>query len=226
MLQRSSPWLLVISALFVTCLITANIIAVKLGTIGPLIVPVAIVVFPLSYLFGDVLTEVYGYATTRRIIWMGFACNLIAVVAITLGGVIPAAPYWHSQQAYETILGASPRILAASFIAYLVGEFTNSFILAKLKIITKGRWLWTRTISSTAIGQGFDSLIFITLAFSGTVPLAVVVQAILSQWIAKSLYEVAATPLTYIIVNALKRAEGCDTFDYQTNFNPLAVSDI
>lgn len=215
-----------ISTLFVTCLITANIIAVKLGAIGPLTVPVAIVVFPLSYLFGDVLTEVYGYATTRRVIWLGFTCNLVAVIAITLGGIIPAAPYWHNQQAYEIILGATPRILVASFIAYLVGEFINSFVLAKLKIATKGRWLWTRTISSTTIGQWFDSLIFITLAFSGTIPLSVIIQTAFSQWIVKSLYEVAATPLTYIVVNALKRAEGCDTFDYQTNFSPLAVSDI
>ena len=135
-----------------------------------LVLPAAIVIFPISYIFGDVLTEVYGYRQARRVIWLGFGCNLIAVVAIWLGQVLPAASFWDGQAAYERILGYTPRLLIASFLAYLVGEFANSFVLAKMKIVTNGRWLWTRTIGSTLVGQGLDSLVFITLAFVGTIP--------------------------------------------------------
>jgi uncharacterized integral membrane protein (TIGR00697 family) len=220
-----SPYLLGVAALFVTCLITANITAVKLIAAGPFIVPAGIVIFPLSYLFGDVLTEVYGYAVTRRIIWLGFCCNLLAVAAIALAGAAPAAPFWHDQRAYDSILGATPRLLAASFLAYLAGEFCNSFVLAKLKILTKGRWLWSRTLGSTIVGQGIDSSIFVTVAFLGAMSGADLGITILSQWLLKSLYEAVATPLTYLIVNHLKRVEGLDTYDYDTNFSPLAVAD-
>lgn len=222
---RSSPYLLALTALFVTCLITANILAVKLVAVGALIVPAGIVIFPLSYLFGDVLTEVYGYATTRRVIWLGFACNLVAVIAIAIAGAAPAAPFWHGQAAYDSILGGTPRLLAASFVAYLLGEFCNSFVLAKLKIATQGRWLWTRTIGSTVVGQGLDSAAFVTIAFIGMLTTGNLVTTILSQWVIKTIYEVVATPLTYAVVNHLKRVEGLDTYDYHTNFSPLAVAD-
>ncbi len=175
----------------------------------------------LSYLFGDVLTEVYGYAAARRVIWLGFACNLLAVIAIYLGGLAPAAPFWKQQAAYDAILGFTPRLLLASFIAYLVGEFTNSFVLAKLKIATRGRWLWTRTIGSTLVGEGIDTLIFISIAFWGIVPLQVMLTLILTQWIFKVLYEVVATPFTYLVVGFLKRREELDTYDYHTNFSPI-----
>jgi len=218
---KVSFWFVVIASLFVTCLITANIIAVKLISLFGFPVPAGIIIFPLSYLFGDILTEVYGYAATRYVIWLGFLCNLLAVIAIVLGGLAPAAPFWHDQAAYDTILGFTPRLLLASFIAYLVGEFTNSFVLAKLKITTKGRWLWTRTIGSTLIGEGFDTLIFISIAFWGIIPLSLMLTAILTQWVFKVLYEVVATPFTYLVVGFLKRREGIDTYDYRTNFNPL-----
>jgi queuosine precursor transporter len=222
---RSSPYLLVLTALFVTCLITANILAVKLVAAGPLIVPAGLVIFPLSYLFGDVLTEVYGYAVTRRVIWLGFSCNLLTVVAIAIAGALPAAAFWQHQAAYDTILGGTPRLLAASFAAYLLGEFCNSYVLAKLKIATRGRWLWTRTIGSTVVGQGLDSAVFVSLAFLGTLATGDLVTTILSQWLIKTVYEVVATPLTYAIVSHLKRVEGVDTYDYHTNFSPLAVAD-
>jgi uncharacterized integral membrane protein (TIGR00697 family) len=218
---KVSSWFVVIAAVFVTCLITANIIAVKFILFLGFLVPAGIIVFPLSYLFGDVLTEVYGYAAARRVIWLGFACNLLAVIAIYIGGIAPAAPFWQNQAAYNAILGSTPRLLLASFIAYLAGEFTNSFVLAKLKIATKGRWLWTRTIGSTLIGEGIDTLIFISVAFLGIIPSASLVQAILTQWIFKVVYEVVATPLTYLIVSFLKRKEGVDTYDYDTNFSPV-----
>src|SRR5215470_7515965 len=216
---KVSFWYVAIASVFVTCLITANIIAVKLISPFGFLVPAAIIVFPLSYLFGDVLTEVYGYGAARRVIWLGFACNLLAVIAFYLGGLIPAAPIWHQQAAYDTILGFTPRLLLASFTAYLVGEFVNSFVLAKLKIATKGRWLWTRTIGSTLLGEGFDTIIFVTIAFWGTIPPQLILTAILTQWIFKVVYEVVATPLTYVVVRFLKRQEGIDVYDADTNFN-------
>jgi len=220
-----SQWFVLVTAIFITCLITANITAVKLVGVFGLVLPAAIIIFPLSYIFGDILTEVYGYRQARRVIWLGFFCNLIAVVAIWVGQVLPAASFWDGQAAYERILGYTPRLLVASFLAYLVGEFANSFVLAKMKIATEGRWLWTRTIGSTLVGQGLDSLVFITLAFMGTIPLGGLTSAIVTQWLAKSVYEAAVTPLTYGVVNFLKRQEGLDVYDYETRFNPLLITE-
>lgn len=220
-----SPWFVVVTAVFITCLLIANIIAVKLVVIVGLILPAAVIVFPISYICGDVLTEVYGYRRARQVIWLGFACNVLAVVAIWLGQKLPGASVWEGQAAYERILGFTPRLLVASFCAYLVGEFVNAFVLARMKVLTGGRMLWTRTIGSTVIGQGLDSLIFITLAFVGILPYAALVSAIVSQWLFKVLYETLATPLTYLVVNFLKRQEGIDTFDPDVSFNPLALNE-
>lgn len=211
------------AALFVTCLLTANVIAAKLVIIAGVVLPAGIVVFPLSYVLADVLTEVWGYAAARRVIWLGFACNVVMVAAVWVGGEIPAAPFWKGQAAYEEVLGQAPRILLASFVAYLVGEFTNAFVLARLKIATAGRWLWMRTIGSTVIGQAVDSLVFVGLAFGGIVPAGVLAGVMAAQWVAKVLYEAAATPLTYAAVGWLKSREGVDTFDDQTDFNPLRL---
>jgi len=216
-----SIWFVFIVAIFITCLITANIAAVKLVEVFGFVLPAGTIIFPISYIFGDVLTEVYGYRQARRVIWLGFLCNFIVVVALWIGQVLPPASFWDGQKAYERILGYTPRLLVASFLAYLVGEFANSFVLAKMKIATKGRWLWTRTIGSTVVGEGLDSLVFMTLAFVGTIPIAALLSAILTQWLVKSFYEAAVTPLTYIVVNFLKRKEGMDLFDYDTKFNPL-----
>ncbi len=222
---RYSQWFVLVTAVFITCLITANIIAVKLVNVFGLVLPAAVIIFPVSYIFGDVLTEVYGYRQARRVIWLGFFCNLIAVIAIWAGQVLPAASFWDGQTAYERILGYTPRLLIASFLAYLVGEFANSFVLAKMKIATRGRWLWMRTIGSTLVGEGLDSLVFITLAFAGTIPLSGLASAIVTQWLAKTVYEAAVTPLTYRIVNFLKRREGVDVYDYETRFNPLVIGE-
>ncbi len=222
--MKVSSWFVVIAAVFVTCLITANIIAVKIIYLFGFLVPAGIIVFPLSYLFGDVLTEVYGYAAARRVIWLGFFCNLLAVIAFLIAGIVPAAPFWHNQAAYNAILGFTPRLLLASFTAYLVGEFTNSFVLAKLKIATRGRWLWTRTIGSTFVGEGLDTLIFISIAFWGIIPPQFMLTTMLTQWLFKVLYEVIATPFTYFVVGFLKRRENLDTYDYRTNFSPLLFS--
>ena len=216
-----SVWFVFVVAIFITCLITANIAAVKLIEVFRFVLPAGTIIFPISYIFGDVLTEVYGYRQARRVIWLGFFCNFIVVVALWIGQVLPPASFWDGQKAYERILGYTPRLLVASFLAYLVGEFANSFVLAKMKIATKGRWLWTRTIGSTLVGEGFDSLVFMTLAFAGTMPAGALLSAILTQWLVKSAYEAVVTPLTYIVVNFLKRKEGLDVFDYDTRFNPL-----
>jgi len=213
----------IVVALFVTCLITANIIIAKQISIGGIILPAAIIIFPLSYIIGDVLTEVYGYQQARRVIWLGFLCNLITVAAIWIAQKLPPAPVFEAQGAYERILGSTPRFLLASFLAYLAGEFTNSFVMAKMKIITKGRWLWTRTVGSTLVGQGVDTVVVLTIAFLGVLPLSVLGIMILSHWLVKTIYEIAATPLTYVVVGYLKRKEGIDTYDYGVDFNPLRV---
>lgn len=209
------------TALFVTCLLTANTTAAKLVTIGGVTLTAGIVIFPISYILGDVLTEVWGYAAARRVIWLGFACNALMVAAVWVGGELSPAPFWKGQAAYQEILGQTPRILAASFLAYLVGEFANSYVLAKLKIVTSGRWLWVRTIGSTIVGEGLDSGLFVALAFGGLVPAGALLGIVLGQWWVKVAYEAAATPLTYAAVAWLKSREQVDTFDYETDFNPL-----
>ncbi len=218
-----SSWFVLLVALSVTTIVTSNVIGSKLVRLGEYVLPAGILIFPLSYIIGDVLTEVYGYRSARRVIWLGFFCNLLAVAAIWAAGALPPAAVWTHQRAYEEILGYTPRLVAASFVAYLLGEFTNSFVLARLKILTRGRWLWTRTIGSTIVGQGFDSLVFVGIAFAGTVPPRLLLSIALTQWVAKCVYEALLTPVTYFVVNFLKKHEGVDTYDYATSFNPLSL---
>ena len=219
--MSGSLYFLVIVGLFVMALVVSNIIAVKLVEVGGRVFDAGTLLFPLTYLIGDVLTEVYGYRRARIVIWIGFLANLVAVGSIQIAIYLPAADFWAGNQgAYETVLGTTWRLFLGSLAAYLVGEFSNSFILAKLKIATEGRWLWTRTISSTIVGEGLDSVIFSTIAFAGTgVPLT---NQIVTIWVIKVAWEAAATPLTYLVVNFLKRREGVDVYDVDTDFNPLA----
>jgi len=223
MKSQYSLWFVMVVAVFVSALITANIIAVKVIDIFGFVLPAAVIVFPLSYIFGDILTEVYGYSQARRVIWIGFLCNGLVVGAIWVAQILPPASFWDGQSAYEQILGVTPRLLVASFLAYLVGEFANAFVFARMKIATNGRWLWTRTIGSTLVGQGLDSLVFITVAFWGVTPLNALPSIIVTQWLAKTAYEALVTPLTYLIVTFLKRQEGLDVFDRETHFNPFRV---
>jgi uncharacterized integral membrane protein (TIGR00697 family) len=220
----------IVIAVFVTTLIVSNIIAVKLISVFGRTLPAAVILFPIAYIFGDILTEVYGYARARQAIWIGFACNLLAVLAIWLAGSLPADALWNAgiyntpdeaATAYNAILGFTPRLLLASFIAYLAGEFLNALVLAKLKIATQGKYLWVRTIASTIVGQGVDSAVFISIAFTGILPLEILGSAIVNQWIFKSLYEALATPLTYVVVDKLKQVEGEDFYDLETDFNPI-----
>jgi uncharacterized integral membrane protein (TIGR00697 family) len=224
-------WYTLVVALFTTSLVVSNIIAVKLIALGTVVVPAAVILFPVAYIFGDVLTEVYGFERARQAIWIGFACNLVAVVAISVAGALPPAAFWtanafgdavEADRAFGAILGFAPRLLVASFLAYLCGEFVNAYVLARLKVRTAGRHLWVRTITSTALGQGVDSAVFIAVAFWGLVP--ALGPLILAQWAVKTVYEVVATPLTYAVVGALKRSEGVDVFDVRANFSPWRFS--
>jgi uncharacterized integral membrane protein (TIGR00697 family) len=219
--MKASPLFVAVAAFFVTALVVSNIIAVKLVEISGQVFPAGLVIFPLAYLLGDVLTEVYGFRAARAVIWLGFACNLVALGAIQAAIHLPAAGFWENQEAYETTLGTTWRIFLASLAAYLVGELANSAVLARMKVATKGRWLWSRTIGSTVVGEGLDSLIFVTIAFAGTG--AGLANPIVTTWLIKVGYETAATPLTYAIVNFLKRREGIDVFDADTRLTPLPL---
>lgn len=240
---RFSPFFVVTACLFVTCLIMANILsgaklfAVPLdlfhwfGNDGNIVIDGGTLIFPIAYIVSDVLTEVYGYRMARVVIWLGFLCNLIAIGAIYLLSQLPDALGPEHQAAYATIFGLSWKILLASFTAYLIGEFANSFVLAKMKIWTRGRHLWARTIGSTLVGEGLDSVIFGVIAFSAllgtdvlTLTGGALVGYILSQWLLKTLYEVIATPLTYVVIGKLKQVEQSDAYDYHTDFNPFKLS--
>lgn len=224
--RAPSPLLLVVAALFVATLVTSNIIAVKVASVGPLTVPAAIVIFPLAYLFGDVLTEVWGYSVARAVIWSGFLANIVVVLFIAAAVAIPADSHYPDQAAYARVLGQTPRLVLASLVAYLIGEFLNAFVLARLKVATNGRFLWVRTIGSTLIGQGVDSFVFVSLAFAGVQPYSLLLVIIRDLWLVKVAYEVAATPLTYAIVTALKRIEGVDAFDRTTRFSPIPLAQL
>lgn len=215
-----SPLFVAVAAFFVTALVVSNIIAVKLVEISGQIFPAGLVIFPLAYLLGDVLTEVYGFRAARAVIWLGFACNLVAIGAIQAAIHLPAAGFWEdNQDAYDLTLGTTWRIFVASLAAYLVGEFANATVLARMKVATRGRFLWTRTIGSTIVGEGLDSLIFITVAFAGTG--AGLLNPIVTTWLIKIGWETAATPFTYALVNFLKRREGVDVFDRETRLSPI-----
>lgn len=204
-------------------LLISNLIGQKICAFGQLRVSGAQLLFPITYIFGDVFTEVYGYAASRRAIWIGFfASGLMAVMGV-VAVALPPAPEWRNQEAFATVFDFVPRLVIASLVAFWCGEFANSFVMAKMKIWTSGRMLWTRTVGSTVVGQAVDTLVVMVVAFAGTVSLKVIVNVIISGYLFKVGYEVLATPLTYLVVNALKRAEGMDPFDYGTRFNPFAT---
>jgi queuosine precursor transporter len=223
--QEISPIFLLLTCLFVTCLLISNIIAGKIAQFFGQPLPAAVIVFPLAYIFGDVLTEVYGYERARLVIWIGFAANLLMSALFMITIRLPYPDFWKNQAAYTAVLGLTPRLVLASSVGYWGGEFANSFVLSQIKILTKGRWLWLRTIGSTIVGEGVDTLLFIVLAFSGSLPLTVLDGMILVQYLWKVAYEIIATPLTYMAVGWIKRKEEIDVFDYQVNYNPFRLED-
>lgn len=219
--KKEFKFLSVITGAFVGVLLISNIASTKIVNFGWFDFDGGTLLFPLAYIFGDVLTEVYGYARSRKVIWTGFAMALIMALVFAVVGWLPAAAGWEGQDAYVAILGQSGRIVAASLIAYFAGEFSNSFVLAKMKIWTSGRFLWMRTIGSTLVGEGFDTLLFCLIAFYGVLPSELLLVIIVSNYIFKVGVEVVFTPLTYLVVGFLKKHEGVDVYDRGTNFNPF-----
>jgi len=214
----------IIMALFVTVLLVSNTVAVKITHIGPFYFDGATILFPIAYIFGDILTEVYGYKRSRVVVWTGFLACITMSFIYWLVGMLPSAEDWHAQSSYMAILGQTPRIVVASMAAYLCGEFVNAYILARMKVATQGRHLWSRTIGSTILGQGVDTVIFVIIAFAGVIPGNLLLYMILSNYIFKTAFEVLATPLTYAAVGYVKKVESIDYFDKDTNFNPFRVS--
>ncbi len=207
---------------FVVVLLISNLVGPKICQLGPLRPSAAEFLFPLTYICGDIFTEVYGYGASRRAIWLGFFAMGLLIAMGQVAIALPPAPEWKGQEAFATVFGLVPRFAVASLIAYWAGEFTNSYTLAKLKLLTRGRWLWTRTVGSTVTGQAVDTAVIILIAFGGTQAPAMLVRMILSSYVIKVGVEVAATPVTYAVVRWLKRREGVDTYDRKTNFNPFA----
>jgi len=216
---------LMISIAFVTCLLLSNLIAGKLILVFGISLPSAVILFPVTYIFGDIFTEVYGFRSSRKIIWMGFACNIFAVLIYEATIALPYPDYWANQGAYTMVLGTTPRILLASLSGYLFGEFSNSIVLSRLKVLTRGKWLWLRTISSSVVGEAFDTVIFIMISFWGTYDDSIVLQMILFQYLWKLCYEILLTPATYAVVKWIKRKEGIDAYDRGIKYNPLPVKE-
>jgi uncharacterized integral membrane protein (TIGR00697 family) len=205
-------------------LLVSNLVGQKLCSIGPFVVSGAQLLFPITYIFGDVFTEVYGYGASRKAIWLGFLANGLLAVMGLITVWLPPAPGWNNQEAFRTVFYQIPRLIVASLIAYWCGEFANSFTLAKMKLWTNGKMLWTRTVGSTVVGQFVDTLFLYAIAFIGTAPLSTLATGVISAYFFKVIYEIVATPLTYAVVGFLKRSEGLDAFDFKSDFNPFRFS--
>ncbi len=221
--EKSYRYFDLILALFVAVLLISNVASSKIVRLGPFTFDGGTLLFPVSYIFGDILTEVYGYRRSRRVIWTGFGCAVLMVAVLAAVGALPPAEGWENQEAYLAILGTTPRIVLGSLIAYFAGEFSNSYTLARMKVLTRGRWLWMRTIGSTLVGEGVDTLLFVTIAFAGTMPWPLFWSVILSNYVFKCGVEAAMTPVTYQVANFLKQAEKEDVYDLDTNFNPFLL---
>jgi len=222
--RRSYRYYDLVMAAFVTVLLCANVIgAAKVAQVGPFTFGAGVLFFPISYVFGDVLTEVYGYARARKVVWAGFGALAFASFMSWAILAFPPAEGWPHQEAYVTVFGATPRIVLASLIAYFSGEFCNSYVLAKMKLFTEGRFLWARTIGSTIVGEAVDSAIFYPVAFLGVWETSLVWKVMVTNYALKVAWEAVVTPFTYRIVNFLKRAESEDYFDRTTDFTPFSL---
>jgi uncharacterized integral membrane protein (TIGR00697 family) len=220
--KKLTPLYVGLTVAFVTCLIVANVTAGRLVNFWGIVLPGAVLIFPISYIFGDVLTEVYGFKRSRLVIWLGLGANLFMALFFLLINGLPAPIWWQSEaKSYSLVLGLAPRAVFASVVAYFVGEYLNSMVMSKMKILTKGRFLWTRTISSTVIGEGADTLIFITGTFLGLMNFKALLFLMIAQYLFKVIYEIVATPLTYFVVFKIKQIERIDTYDYGEKYSPV-----
>jgi uncharacterized integral membrane protein (TIGR00697 family) len=212
--------------LFAACLLISNLLATKIIMIGQWSAPAGVLIFPVAYILNDVIVEVWGYQKARLIIWAGFGVNILAALFFALGIAVPAADFWKNQQAFVSILGFTPRIVAASLMAYLTGSFINAFVMSKVKILMKGKSFSLRAILSTLLGETADSMIFISIAFAGIFPLKDIFAMILTQAFLKTVYEIIVLPLTIFVVKKVKSTEGIDTFDQSISYNPFRISQI
>ncbi len=220
--ETVSRLFLCVTVIYVTCLLLSNLIAGKMWAVtGSVTLPAAVILFPVTYILGDIFTEVYGFRRARSVIWLGFGCSFFAVLVYLLTIALPHPGFWDGQDAYALVLGTTPRVALASFLGYLFGEFSNSMILSRLKVATGGRNLWLRTILSTVVGEGLDSVIFIAVSFWGTMDNATVLRMILFQYLFKVGYEVVFTPVTYAAVGWIKRREGIDVYDRGVRYNVI-----
>jgi uncharacterized integral membrane protein (TIGR00697 family) len=220
--KKLTPLYVGLTVAFVTCLIVANVTAGRLMNFWGIVLPGAVLIFPISYIFGDVLTEVYGFKRSRLVIWLGLGANLFMALFFLLINGLPAPIWWQSEaKSYSLVLGLAPRAVFASVVAYFVGEYLNSMVMSKMKILTKGRFLWTRTISSTVIGEGADTLIFITGTFLGLMNFKALLFLMIAQYLFKVIYEIVATPLTYFVVFKIKQIERIDAYDYGEKYSPV-----
>jgi len=221
-MQKNYKYLGAISVFFVSVLLISNVASTKIVDLKWFVFDAGTLLFPLSYIFGDILTEVYGYKRSRQVIWLGFSMALLMSVIFIIVGKLPPASDWGNQAAYDTILGLTPRIVLASLIAFFAGEFSNSYVLAKMKIATNGKKLWARTIGSTIVGELLDTSLFIVIAFYGILPNDLLFTIFISNYLFKTGVEVVFTPLTYKIIDFLKKKEQEDYYDRDTNFNPFS----
>jgi len=212
--------------LFTTCLLLANILAIKIIQIGPFAAPAGVLIFPVAYIINDVIAEVWGYRKTRLIIWTGFAMNLLMVLFFSLSIAVPPATFWTDQQTYAKVLGSAPRIVFASITSYLVGSFLNAFIMSRMKILSKGKNFGYRAVISTLAGESADSLLFISLAFAGTFSFQAIIIMIATQALLKSIYEMLILPFTVLVVRWVKRKEEKDVFDHAISYNPFKVIEV
>lgn len=226
MKNKVSVLFMLAGILFAACLLVSNILASKIMMVGPWSAPAGVLVFPLAYIINDVIAEVWGYRKARLIIWAGFGVNLLAVLFFSLGIVATPAPFYGAQEAFSAVLGNTPRIVAASLLAYLVGSFLNAYIMSRFKVLTRGKGFSLRAIVSTLAGEGADSLIFITVAFAGVFPAGVLFTMVLTQAIIKTVYEIAVLPLTVWVVGKVKKLEGEDVYDIAVSYNPFKLSEV
>jgi len=222
--MQEKKLLLPIAIIFTMALLVSNTVASKIIGIGSFVFTGGIFIFPISYIFGDVLTEVYGYRESRKVIWSAFLALIFMSLFYYLVGLLPSAGFWTGSEAYNMILGTIPRIVLASIVAYFLGEFSNSYVLSKMKIKMSGKKLWMRTIGSTVVGEGIDTIVFALIAFAGTFAGSELFLIIISGYIFKVLYEILATPITYFIISKVKKIEGIDTYDHNIKYNIFDLS--
>ena len=217
---------LVMGVVFCVCLICSNLLEVKMVSLGGITATAGLIVFPISYIINDCIAEVWGYRKTRLIIWLGFLMNLLAVLFIQLAIILPSAPFWEGQSAFEATFSSTPRILLASFIAFLAGSFLNAYVMSKMKISSGGKHFSLRAIASTIVGESADSLLFFPIAFGGVVPVKELVVLIVTQACLKTAYEIIILPVTIRVVRLVKRIDGSDVYDRQVSYNIFKIKEI